>query len=86
LEVPKLNKPRSAPFPHEKTARELLSLHQIDPSEVREVQHFSDGSMSVISGRGADLWHTGFEFDSALTAELALAFRALGIRVDRSAG
>jgi len=84
--VPKLNKPRLASLPDEKAARELLSLHEIDPTEVMEVQHFSDGSMSVIAGRGADLWHSGFEFDPALTSELALAFRALGIRVDRSAG
>ena len=84
--MPRLNKPRSVALPGEKAARELLSLHEIDPAKVQEVKHFSDGSMSVIAGRGSDLWHTGFEFDPTLTAELALAFKALGIRVDRSAG
>lgn len=84
--MPRLNKPRSASLPDETTARELLSMHEIDPTKVKEVQHHSDGGLSVVAGHGGELWHIGFEHDPMLTAELALAFQALGIRVDRSAG
>jgi hypothetical protein len=84
--VPKLNKPRTDAQPSEDVARDFLSLHQIDPTEVREVQHFSDGSMSVVMQQGDDLWHLGIEFDADLTAKLALAFKALSIPVGRHAG
>lgn len=84
--MPKLNKPRSAWQPDERTARELLGEFDIDPGEVKDVRHFSDGSMSIVMQRDEDLRHLGVEFDPDLTANLALAFKALGIRVDRSAG
>lgn len=84
--MPKLNKPRLAHMPDEGAARELLSAHDIAPAEVQEVHHFSDGSMSVIIQRGEDRWNHGFEFDPALTAELSLAFKAVGITVIRDEG
>lgn len=84
--MPKLNKPRLAAQLDETAARELLDTHEIDPSKVKEVLHFPDGSMSVIVQRGEDMWHHGFEFDPVLTADLALAFKAVGVRVDRSSG
>jgi hypothetical protein len=86
VDVPKLNKPRLEAQPDETSARQLLIAHEIDPSEVKEVLHFSDGSMSIVVRRGEDIWHHGFEFDAALTADLALAFKALGVRVERSSG
>lgn len=86
VNVPKLNKPRLAAQPSEEAARQFLNAHEIDPSEVKEVLHFSDGSMSVVVQRGDDMWHYGFEFDPALTSELALAFKAVGVRVGRSSG
>lgn len=42
--------------------------------------------MSIVMQRGKDLWHLNFEFDPNLTADIALALGAVGVRVDRSAG
>ena len=81
--MPKLNKPRTGVHPDREAAQALLAEHQFDPSEVMEVIHFADGSMSIILRRDNALWHECIEFDPALTSQIALAFRAVGVLVER---
>lgn len=82
----KLNKPRADATPDPEVARAFLAEQQIDPSEVTEAIHFSDGSMSVMLQRGSSQWHLGIEFDPSLTAQIAFALRSVGIAVERADG
>ncbi len=81
--MPKLNKPRTEGTLDPDTARAFLNEHQIAPSEVTEVRHFADGSMSILMQKGDAVWHKGIEFDPDFTSRLALAFTAIGVPVDR---
>lgn len=81
--MPKLNKPRTERTLDPDTARAFLNEHQIEPSEVTEVSHFADGSMSILMQKEGAVWHEGIEFDPDFTSRLSLAFTAIGVPVHR---
>jgi hypothetical protein len=81
--MPKPNKPRTFPTPDPETVKSLLAKHEINPSEVAQAIHFSDGSLCIVMQRGEDLWHLGFEFSNDLTSEIAVALRSVGVPVER---
>lgn len=78
--MPKPNKPRhSAPTP---SAEDYLAGW--DLATIKEVTHFSDGSMSIIHDLNGWPYHSGIEFNPALTAEIARYLMARGIEVKRA--
>lgn len=76
-----LKAPLQNELPDETAAHNLLTLHHIDISEVVDVIHHHDGSMSITLNRADNLWHMGIEFDPDLTKSLAAAFIAVGVPV-----
>jgi hypothetical protein len=81
--MPKLNKPRTGNMPDPETARAFLAEHQIALGEVTKVSHCADGSMYIVTQRGDAEWGECIEFDPDYTSQIALAFRAVGVPVDR---
>ena len=82
----KLNKPRASEMPDAEAARAFLAEQRIELLEVTEVIHFSEGSMSILMMRGEALWATVIEHDPDYAAKIALAFKSVGIPVERRDG
>jgi hypothetical protein len=78
--MPKSNKPRHQ-GPTQSAEAYLASW---DLAEIREVTHFADGSMSIVHDLNGRTYHTGIEFNPALTAEIARYLAARGIEVKRA--
>lgn len=78
--MPKPNKPRhDGPTPNAEAY-----LADLDLASIKQVTHFSDGSMSIVHEFNGRTYHLGVEFNPALTAEIARYLRSMGIEVKRA--
>lgn len=81
--VPKENKPRHSalPTPEAEAADYIASFTKL--SDITEVTHFSDGSMSIVYDKDGRSWHLGIEFNPPFTAAISRYLIANEIEVRR---
>jgi len=78
--MPKPNKPRHGG----PTRNAEAYLADWDLASIKEVTHFSDGSMSIVHDLNGRTYHTVIEFNPTLTAEIARHLTSIGIEVKRA--